>query len=351
MSKTNHIIIAFLFIQFLSLNASGYSQVGKIEDRQDSLRMMFYNVENLFDPFDDSLTRDEEFTEEGAKHWSWYKYQDKLSNIYKTIMAVGNPYPPAIIGLCEIENRFVLNQLVYKTPFSKFDYRIVHEESPDRRGIDVGLLFDPKRAELIYHEAVQVDFPFSPQTKTRDILYVKLKVFNEDTIHIFVNHWPSRWGGQMASAPKRNYVADILKTKIDSIFNEELTPSVFVMGDFNDEPEDESLRIHLQASKIGEESDMINLMLSFNEDKSTGTHKYQGQWGILDQFIVSKFLLLSHNQLQIKLHQNLIFAEPYLLEKDDKFLGLKPNRTFIGYKYHGGFSDHLPIFLDVYKAQ
>ena len=270
MPNKNIIILLFLFIQAIFFNGFVISQAEKDIHIQDSLRMMFYNVENLFDPFDDSLTRDEEFTEEGAKHWTWYKYQDKLSNIYKTIMAVGNPYPPAVIGLCEIENRFVLNQLVYKTAFSKFDYRIVHEESPDRRGIDVGLLFDPKRVELIYHEAVQIDFPFSPQTKTRDILYVKLKIFDEDTIHVFVNLWPSRWGGQMASAPKRNFVADILKMKIDSIFNEELTPAIFVMGDFNDEPEDESLSIHLQASRIGGNSEMINLMLSYSDDKSLG---------------------------------------------------------------------------------
>ncbi|NPD46479.1 MULTISPECIES: endonuclease [unclassified Lentimicrobium] len=351
MSNIKQIIRIILFIQAIFLNGFVFSQEELDRHPQDSLRMMFYNVENLFDPFDDSLTSDEEFTEEGAKHWSWYKYQDKLSNIYKTIVAVGNPYPPAIIGLCEIENRFVLNQLVYKTPFSKFDYRIVHEESPDRRGIDVGLLFDPKRAELIYHEAVRIDFHFSPQTKTRDILYVKLRIFNEDTIHIFVNHWPSRWGGQMASAPKRNYVADILRVKIDSIFNEELTPSIFVMGDFNDEPEDESLRLHLEAGSPEGSSRMVNVMLPLVNDKSKGTHKYQANWGILDQFIVSKFLLLSNNQLQINLHQNPIFAEPYLLEKDEKFLGLKPNRTFIGYKYHGGFSDHLPIFLDLYKMQ
>lgn len=345
------LIIITIFIQTMFLSISALGQANAEMQKVDSLRMMFYNVENLFDPFDDSLTRDEEFTSEGAKHWSWRKYQTKLNNIYKTIMAVGNPYPPAIIGLCEIENRFVINQLVYKTAFSKFDYRIVHEESPDRRGIDVGLLFDPKRIELIYHEAVQIDFPFSPETKTRDILYVKLKIFNQDTIHVFVNHWPSRWGGQMASAPKRNYVADILKMKIDSIFNEELTPSIFVMGDFNDEPEDESLSVHLQASNPNEPSDMVNLMLSFTDDKSKGTQKYQGNWGILDQFIVSKFLLLSNNQLQINLHQYPIFEESYLLEKDDKFLGLKPNRTFIGYKYHGGYSDHLPIFLNLYKVQ
>ncbi len=335
----------------LLISASVFGQNNTELFKEDSLRMMFYNVENLFDPFDDSLTRDEEFTSEGAKHWSWNKYQTKQNNVYKTIMAVGNPYPPAIIGLCEIENRFVLNQLVYKTAFSKFDYRIVHEESPDRRGIDVGLLFDPKRVELIYHEAVQVNFPFSPETRTRDILYVKLKIFDQDTIHVFVNHWPSRWGGQMASAPKRNYVADVLKSKTDSIFNKELTPAIFIMGDFNDEPEDNSLSIHLQAAEFEDSSDLVNLMLPYMDEKSRGTHKYQGNWGILDQFIVSKFLLLSNSDLRINLNQYPIFEGSYLLEKDDKFLGLKPNRTFIGYKYHGGYSDHLPIFLDVYKMQ
>jgi len=163
--------LLFLFIVWCT--SSIFAQY---EKQEDSLRIMFYNVENLFDPFDDSLTRDEEFTNEGARHWTYGKYQDKLSHIYKVIMAMGNPYPPAIIGLCEIENRFVLNQLVYKTPFAKFDYRIVHEESPDKRGIDVALLFNPKQFQLLSHETIFVQFPFKPESRTRDILYVTMPV-------------------------------------------------------------------------------------------------------------------------------------------------------------------------------
>lgn len=328
-----------------------FAQEEEKKESVDSLRIMFYNVENLFDPFDDSLTVDEEFTEDGNRYWTWFKFQKKLNDIYKTIVAIGNPYPPAIIGLCEIENRFVLNQLVYETAFSKFDYRIVQEESPDRRGIDVALLFDPNRIELLYHQAIHVRFPFSPESSTRDILYVKAKVFQNDTVHLFVNHWPSRWGGQMASEPKRNYVADILKQKVDSIINEDLTASIIIMGDFNDEAFDNSLRIHLQASRDSDSASLVNLMWSHVGNKNMGTHKYQGHWAILDHFIVSKCLLLPYGDLQIKAKQSEIFNVPFLLEKDEKYLGIKPNRTFIGYKYHGGISDHLPIYIDLFKMQ
>jgi len=317
------------------------------DDKVSDFRIMFYNVENLFDPFDDSLTRDEEYTRDGARHWSWHKYQTKLNQIYKVIMAAGNPYPPAIIGLSEIENRFVLKQLVYKTPFSKFNYRIVHEESPDRRGIDVGLLFDPKRFELLYHEAIPVDFPFKPESKTRDILYVKGVVMQLDTIHIFVNHWPSRWGGQMATDPKRKRVADILKSKTDSLFAVYENPLILIMGDFNDYPSNESLRVNLDAGKPEENKDLVNLMLAYEDDYSIGSNKYKGSWGLLDQIIVSKYMLMPESLLQIKHQKASIFNPPFLLEPDTKYTGERPNRTSIGFKYHGGYSDHLPVFVDL----
>lgn len=311
---------------------------------------MFYNVENLFDPFNDSLKRDDEFTPEGARHWNWGKFQTKLSQIYKTVLSLGNPLPPAIIGLCEVENRFVLNQLVYKTPFSKMDYRIVHEESPDRRGIDVALLFDPKRAKLLGHEAINVFFPFAPDTRTRDILYSKLLVFEEDTIHVFVNHWPSRWGGQMATDPKRKHVANILKHKTDSIFQIDSSANIIIMGDFNDEPYDESLYNNLYARNIADSGLLINLMLSLSHSKSVGTHKYQDHWGILDQIIISKSLILPPNQIIVKNSTARIFNASFLMEDDIKFMGEKPYRTFIGFKYYGGYSDHLPVYVDLYKA-
>lgn len=342
-------LVFFFITLLLLLNQHLYSQSDSKDIVKDSLRIMFYNVENLFDPFDDSLTSDEEFTETGERHWTWYKFQDKLSHVYKTILAAGNPFPPSIIGLCEIENRFVLNQLVYETALSKFDYRIVHEESPDRRGIDVALIFNPKKFELISHKAITVSFPFAPESTTRDILYVKGKVFGEDTIHVFVNHWPSRWGGQMATDPKRQYVAELLKKHTDSLFLTEDDPNIIIMGDFNDEPFDKSIKSHLQALDLSDSSNLVNLMLPLISNENAGTHKYQSNWGILDQFIVSKFLLLPQHSLHISPNKAHIFNASFLIEKDEKYLGFKPNRTFIGYKYHGGFSDHLPILLDIYK--
>ncbi|MCK5776714.1 MAG: endonuclease [Bacteroidales bacterium] len=329
--------------------AFGFQSVFSQSDIEgNDFRIMFYNVENLFDPFDDSLTRDEEFTSEGSRHWSWGKYQTKLNQIYKVFMAAGNPYPPAIIGLSEIENRFVLKQLVYETAFSKFNYRIVHEESPDRRGIDVALLFDPKRFELLYHKAINVDFPFKPDSKTRDILYVKGVVLQTDTIHVFVNHWPSRWGGQMATDPKRKRVADILKSNTDSLFAVCKNPLIVIIGDFNDYPNDESLRLNLEAGSVEENKDLVNLMLAYSDEYGIGSNKYKGNWGMLDQIIVSKNMLMPESLLQIKQQKAFIFNASFLLEPDEKYTGERPNRTSIGYKYHGGYSDHLPVYIDIF---
>lgn len=337
-----------LFILFIIV--LGYqTALAQRELSDKGFRIMFYNVENLFDPFNDSLTQDGEFTEEGARHWTWYKFQTKLNQIYKVMMAAGDPYPPAIIGLCEIENRFVLKQLVYKTPFSKFNYKIVHEESPDRRGIDVGLLFDSKRFSLLYYETILVDFSFKPDSKTRDILYVKGVVMGLDTIHIFVNHWPSRWGGKMATDAKRKRAADILKSKTDSLFIVHQEPLIVVMGDFNDYPSDESLRIHLDAGTNEENKDLVNLLLPFVDDYGVGSNKYKGKWGMLDQFIVSKYLLSDKSNLKVKYQKAFVLDASFLLESDSRYTGVRPNRTSIGYKYHGGFSDHLPVYIDIVK--
>ena len=328
-----------------------HSKAQTAADEQDTLRFMFYNVENLFDPFDDSLKRDDEFTYDGARHWTWNKFQTKLNHIYKTIMAVGNPMPPVCIGLCEIENRFVLNQLVYKTPFSKFDYRIVHRESPDRRGIDVGLLIDPKRFELISYEAIHIRFPFDTNGRTRDILYVKGLVYNSDTLHIFINHWPSRWGGQLVTDPKRKFVADVLKSKTDSLFKAIPRPNIIIMGDFNDYPTDESIRLHLKAGRLADSAQLINLMLPYASNYSFGSHKYHDEWGTLDQIILSKYLFSPTQRLQINHQKAFILDAPFLLMPDEKFLGVKPFRTFVGFKYIGGYSDHLPVYFDVFKKK
>ncbi len=160
------------------------------------VRVLFWNVENLFDYHDDTTTRDEEFTNAGAMHWSYTKLRKKLADVGKTILAAGTWSPPGIIGFCEIENRYVLNKLIYDSPLKPFHYRIIHRDSPDRRGIDVALLYRETIFTPSYSEWIFIRFPFDTAVKTRDILYVKGALLNTDTLHLFVNHWPSRSGGE-----------------------------------------------------------------------------------------------------------------------------------------------------------
>ncbi len=219
---------------------------GNTENRD---RIMFYNVENLFDIYNDSLTNDDEFTPEGERRWNNYRFYKKLNNLSKVIISIGEWDPPAVVGLCEIENRFVLNKLIYETPLKNFDYKIIHSESPDRRGIDVALLYRKSKFEPLFYYPVRINFPGDTLSKTRDILYVKGVFSGIDTAHLFINHWPSRYGGYEDSKTKRLFVASVLRNKIDSIFFTEMNPGIIIMGDFNDEPWDESIADGLKAKR------------------------------------------------------------------------------------------------------
>ena len=334
----------YIFIVILTLIIySGYSQ-----KNVDSYKIMFYNVENLFDTFNDSLKNDEEFLPNGTRFWNTYKYYSKLNNIYKVIIAIGGWNPPAIIGLCEIENRKVLNDLVNNTPLVKFEYQIVHKESPDRRGIDVGLLYRKEFFQPLYYEAIPINFPDNPESKTRDILYVRGIAKNSDTLNIFINHWPSRWGGQLESEGRRLFVASVLKSKIDSIFTSNPQSNIIVTGDFNDYPDNKSINEVLNASQNYDQitdNQLYNLSSFLYKSKNIGSNKYQGNWGVLDQFFVSGNLLNKENKVFTSFDDIYIFNADFLLEPDEGYFGYKPNRTFIGYKYNGGYSDHLPTYL------
>ncbi|PLX16047.1 MAG: hypothetical protein C0597_08190 [Marinilabiliales bacterium] len=315
---------------------------------QESYKVLFYNVENLFDTYDDSLTNDEEFLPEGERFWNNHKYYSKLNNVYKVIMAVGEWNPPAIIGLCEIENWKVLHDLVNNTPLVKYEYQIIHKESPDRRGIDVGFLYRQELFKPLDEEFLAINFPNNPESKTRDIIYVKGIANNTDTLHLFVNHWPSRWGGQLESEDKRIFVASVLKSKIDSIFDSNPSSNIIVTGDFNDYPDNKSINEVLNAKQnfyTLDKNALYNLSSDLAKTKDIGSHKYQGEWGILDQIIVSGNLLLSNNKISTSFNDAYIFSADFLLEPDEGNFGFKPKRTFIGYKYNGGFSDHLPTYL------
>ena len=315
---------------------------------ESTYRVMFYNVENLFDTKDDTLKNDDEFLPEGERHWDNHIFYKKLNNTAKVIISVGGWQAPAMVGLCEIENRYVLNQLVYETPLKNFGYSIIHRESPDWRGIDVAMLY---RKELFTPDTffiISVHFPFDPNSATRDILYVKGRL-DDDTIHLFINHWPSRYGGYMETKPKREFVAGLVRHKVDSLFNENPENKIIIMGDLNDGPTDESVSGVLKALPETVDSccRLINLMAQYDADKSIGTLKYHENWDVFDQVIVSSSLLKDSTGLHIEKEKALIFKPDYLLEKDDRFMGEKPFRTFNGFDYNGGFSDHLPVYVDL----
>lgn len=340
---------SILIFCFLSINLSAQSLN---ESGNPRFRIVFYNVENLFDIYDDSLKLDNEFLPESVRLWDNRKFYKKLNNIYKVLINIGDWEPPAIIGLCETENRFVLNKLVYDTPLKKFGYRIIQEESPDKRGIDVAMIYRPDLFKPLVHKAIPVRFPFDTASRTRDILYVKGIVYT-DTIHFFINHWPSKYGGLMATEPKRAYVAGILKSCTDSLFANSGSVKIFIMGDFNDCPSDESVSKFLQAKTDTSQiklNELYNLMAGLYRTEGIGTHKYQGRWEILDQFIVSGSFLLNNTGVIISPTGAHIYHPPYLLTKDEKYTGEKPFRTFTGMKYNGGFSDHLPVYVDLVEV-
>jgi len=316
-----------------------------------SMLVCFYNTENLFDPENDSLTMDEAFTPDGLNHWGYKRYFHKINALAKVILAMGEGNPPTLIGLAEIENARVLQHLCTRSPLKKYAYRYVHHDSPDRRGIDVALLYRPDKITILQEFSIPVIFPFDPSSRNRDILYTAIQCPSGDTLHLFVNHWTSRYGGVGATIAKRNYYASRLRQQVDSIFFTQPDAAICIVGDLNDYPSDPSLRDSLRAlnpqKTPKEKKELFNLMDNFSPWKNEGTHKQGAFWGCLDQCIVSTSLLTPRHPLQIENGQAEIFRAPFLLEDDEKYGGKKVYRTFLGPRYIGGYSDHLPIRVKI----
>ena len=347
--KLSHYLKGMILLVVLILS-SYRADAQKETNPAGEFKIMFYNLENLFDPFDDSLKDDNEFLPTGIRGWTWKKFEKKLQNTSKVIISAGGWRPPEIVGVCELENRFGLIQLLKRTPLEPFGYQIVHEESPDARGIDVGLMYRPDRFKLLYHRAIPVIFEGETVATTRDILYVKGLVAGKDTLHIFVNHWPSKYGGASATIPRRKDAALRLKSVTDSIAAQNPDALIVITGDFNDQPTDESVAIHLGARTVPVPSDtsgyyLSNLMFPLMGKWDVGSNKFREEWSIIDQFIVSSALLNRKTGLRLSEKKAEIFRAPFLLEQDQNFNGTKPFRTFSGPTYQGGFSDHLPVLL------
>jgi predicted extracellular nuclease len=359
-------------IFLLALLAAGICTISdsqSIEARQPDFRIMFWNTENFYDTQRDSSIDDREFLPDGSRFWTPKRYKTKLLHTYKTIVALGGWEPPEIIGLCEIENKKVLNDLIQQTPLGKFQYGIIHKDSPDKRGIDVAMLFRKDKFKILGCNWISVIFPHNLSEKTRDIVYVKgvairkrprLQELNRndsligiDTLHLFFNHWPSRLSGQMQTEYKRRTAATTLKLHVDSILSVDKNARIIICGDFNDEPTDYSVKTVLDCCIPGSTADtckLLNLSARFMGHGQMGTHKYQSEWAVLDQLIVSSGLYSGKFGLKCSLLDAHIFTADFLLVEDETGLGRKPFRTYDGYRYAGGFSDHLPVYLDLWTV-
>jgi len=301
--------------------------------------IVFYNVENLFDTIDNPEKNDERYLPGSDLDWDTEKYVHKLNQLARVLTSIHENSLPTVIGLSEVENRLVLEDLIELTDLKSGDYKIIHQESPDERGIDMALLYRESIFNPKAYQFIPIHYPFDPEEKTRDILYVKGEVMGDD-IHLYVNHWTSRWGGHLETNPHRQYTAELLRTHIDSVQAAEPKANILVMGDLNDNPTDTSVYMVFQAFPLTMEiydNELYNLSLEKYE-KGEGTLFWK-EWDMFDQVIVNGNYLK-----RIKIEENeLIFKRDWMLyERQD---GIKvPSRTATK-SYYGGFSDHLPVYL------
>jgi predicted extracellular nuclease len=302
----------------------------------------FYNVENLFDIEDDPNTYDEDFTPTGKQKWTQERYEQKIKKIAKVISMIGDEDGAEIIGVCEIENEKVLKDLVNDPLLKKYGYKYVHYDSPDERGIDVALLYK----EPVFKVSSSKNYETKlDNDKTRDVLLVSGKLEGEE-IHIIVNHWSSRGGGEKESEPKRMASALVARQIVDDLEAKNPKAKILLMGDFNDEPFNESITKGLQAVDAPDlkGKQLFNTLASL-EKQGKGTYNYKGDWNMLDQIIINKGFFVANNKAKgWRYLDGNIYDEEFLKEKSGKFKG-NPFRTYVGTKYLGGTSDHFPIYV------
>lgn len=305
--------------------------------------IIFYNVENLFDTKHDPHKNDEDFTPDGEYQWNEERYQHKLEQISDAINMIDEK--PVLIGLAEVENYKVLEALIRTKGMTDINYKFVHYESPDRRGIDCALLYDSEQFEVIRSENIPVKMPNNERFVTRDILHVFGKFNDGSSTHTFINHWSSRREGRKETEPRRVQAAGVLRSKVDVILKNDPFANILIIGDFNDYPTNKSLKDILQAKEAGFENgnDLINLLYE-EQVNGEGTSVHQREWDVLDQIIISQSIYDNKSGIGIKDNDAEILDEEELIFtfKDG---GSKPRATYGGKKYYGGYSDHLPVYI------
>ena len=313
----------------------------------------FYNLENLFDTIDNTLINDEEFLPQGIRNYNTPIYKDKLGKLASVIAQIGTEFTAdglAILGVSEIENDTVLKDLIKEPLLSKRNYKYVHYDSKDARGVDVGLLYNPTYFTVEASDKLYVQLPSGSKDAyyTRDILWVQGKL-NGETIHVYVNHWPSRSGGEKRSEPGRIAAAAVCRKHIDGVLAKDPFAKIVVMGDLNDDPTNKSVEKVLRAvgkDEINQEGSLYNPWLELYK-RGIGTLAYQDAWGLFDQIILSK-PWLSRDQTGFFFYQPHVFNKEFLVENNGRYKGY-PMRTWDGNSYRGGYSDHFPTYILIIK--
>jgi len=303
---------------------------------------MFYNVENLFDTTDDTTKDDDEFLPGGSRRWTERRYWQKINALARVIVAAGEWELPALIGLCEVENEKVVSDLAFRSILSGAGYRIVHRESPDPRGIDLALLYRQDLTRIVDSRSWIPSQPEGGTYNSRNLLYAKT-VMGNDTVHLILCHWPSRRGGTLAAADVRESIAELVRVKTDSLqASSGDTASIIVMGDFNAVPGDPVIKI------LSDDNSLINFAEK-TAGRGIGSYRYQGRWELIDQIFVSRSMTDPGRELYADPLSFRVFDAPFLLADDPDYPGKKPFPTYGGFKWSGGYSDHLPVLVTVTK--
>jgi hypothetical protein len=294
----------------------------------DGLCFVWYNVENLFYPEDDSLPGDDEFTPEGVRHWSWTRYRRKLTSLAKVIVASGGGDPPELVGLCEVENAPVLEDLISHPILASYHYSYLHRDGSDHRGMEVACLYRSGRIDVVQWETLAFA---PPVTTTRDMMHLTLG-WKGDTLDLFLVHLISKYGGAGATAALRRIQAGQLVHCMDSVYSVRGHGVILAAGDFNDAYGGYSLEPLREARFAGDSLTPLHLQ------SGNGTYKYRGQWSPIDQ------MLATHSLWRYKVTLSTLQLPPLIME-DLQYGGIKPKRTYEGFQYSGGISDHLPMVV------
>lgn len=308
----------------------GFNNLQAQSSTRGDLCFVWYNVENLFYPDSDSLPADDEFTPEGVRHWTWNRYRDKLTALAKVIIASGGGEPPEVVGLCEVENALVLEDLTTHPILAPYHYSYLHREGTDHRGMEVSCLFRVGSIDTVRWETI----PFSPPVfATRDMMHITL-CQGSDTLDLFLVHLLSKYSGAGATAQLRRIQAEQLVHFMDSVYAARFEGSILAAGDFNEEYEGYSME-PLRKARFGGDS-----LAPLHLYGGRGTYKYRGKWSQIDQVLATQSLM------SYAVRVTTLELPPMMIE-DQEYGGLKPKRTYEGFRYSGGVSDHLPLVVNL----